>query len=121
MQKEPFPMSREQRDLLDRKLREPHPEPEPDIAALRAWFEDLMSAFPVPAGVRSTATTLAGRDALLVEPEDAAAARPGTLLYFHGGSWVLGSPRTSLALTAGLVARTGLRAFSLDYRLAPEH
>jgi acetyl esterase/lipase len=48
-------------------------------------------------------------------------ARPGTVLYFHGGGNVFGSPETSLQLTANLVVRTGFRAFSLDYRLAPEH
>ena len=31
------------------------------------------------------------------------------------------SPETELCLTAGLVVRTGFRAYSLDYRLAPEH
>ena len=34
---------------------------------------------------------------------------------------MFGSPETALQLTANLVARTGFRAFSLDYRLAPEH
>jgi acetyl esterase/lipase len=43
------------------------------------------------------------------------------LLYLHGGSHVVGSPRTALGLTAGLVVRTGIPGISLDYRLAPEH
>ncbi|MFE9568465.1 alpha/beta hydrolase [Streptomyces sp. NPDC006692] len=47
--------------------------------------------------------------------------RAGTVLYFHGGGFVFGSPRTALSLTGSLVARTGFRAFSVDYRLAPEH
>jgi epsilon-lactone hydrolase len=34
---------------------------------------------------------------------------------------VVGSPRTALGLTAGLVTRTGIPGISLDYRLAPEH
>jgi acetyl esterase/lipase len=34
---------------------------------------------------------------------------------------VVGSPETALSLTGNLVVRTGFRAFSLDYRLAPEH
>jgi len=34
---------------------------------------------------------------------------------------VVGSPRTALGLTAGLVVRTGIASLSLDYRLAPEH
>jgi len=33
----------------------------------------------------------------------------------------MGSPTTALTLTANLVVRTGVSAFSLDYRLAPEH
>ena len=59
------------------------------------------------------------RPALVVERE--ADARPGTILYFHGGGNIFGSPETSLLLTANLVVRTGFRAFSLDYRPAPEH
>lgn len=47
--------------------------------------------------------------------------RAGTILYFHGGAYVFGSPRTAMSLTGNLVARTGFRALSLDYRLAPEH
>jgi monoterpene epsilon-lactone hydrolase len=56
---------------------------------------------------------------VLVEPEQA--AHPGTILYFHGGSYVLGSPNTAMSLTANLVSRTSIRSVSLDYRLAPEH
>ena len=62
---------------------------------------------------------LGDRPAVLVEPADDAEA--ATILYFHGGSFVVGSPDTAMALTGNLVARTGFRALSLDYRLAPEH
>ncbi len=50
-----------------------------------------------------------------------ATAPAGTILYFHGGFWVVGSPATAQDLTAALVRRTRTRAVSLDYRLAPEH
>jgi acetyl esterase/lipase len=79
----------------------------------------MMGAFPIPADVKRTPAELAGRPAILVEPE--ADAQPGTILYFHGGSFSLGSPETAMVLTAHLVRRTGVRAISLDYRLAPEH
>jgi acetyl esterase/lipase len=79
----------------------------------------MMAGMIVPAGIRTTATTLGDRPALLVEPVDG--PRAGTILYFHGGSFVFGSPETALSLTANLVVKTGYRAFSLDYRLAPEH
>jgi acetyl esterase/lipase len=93
-------------------------EPEP-VERMRAGFAAFMGSFPVPAGVRRTPAVVAGRPAVLVEPE--AESQPGTILYFHGGSFSLGSPETAMVLTANLVTRTGVRAMSLDYRLAPEH
>ncbi|WP_285726788.1 alpha/beta hydrolase [Psychromicrobium xiongbiense] len=78
-----------------------------------------MSTFPIPTSVTRTPITLAGRPTVLVEP--ATDARPGTILYFHGGSFSLGSPETAMALTGHLVERTNIRALSLDYRLAPEN
>lgn len=113
-------MSRDQRDALDATLRRvPQPAGPVPVERMREGFAAFMGTFPVPAGVRRTPTELAGRPAILVEPEGD--ARPGTILYFHGGSFSLGSPETAMALTANLVARTGVRAISLDYRLAPEH
>lgn len=93
--------------------------PPPTIEQARAGFAALMARFPVPGGVTRTPTSLGGRPAVLVEPEGD--ARPGTILYFHGGSFALGSPETAMGTTASLVLRTGMRAISVDYRLAPEH
>ncbi|MFN4100704.1 MAG: alpha/beta hydrolase fold domain-containing protein [Pararhodobacter sp.] len=45
----------------------------------------------------------------------------GVLLYFHGGAYLIGSPRTHSAMLAELAKRTGVRAFLPAYRLAPEH
>jgi acetyl esterase/lipase len=113
-------MSREQRRAVDELLRRAPQGFEPlPVERMRAGFAELMSTFPVPDEVRQSPVRIAGRPAILVEPE--AATRPGTILYFHGGSFALGSPRTALALTANLVRRTGVRAISPDYRLAPEH
>jgi len=113
-------MSRQQREKVDAILRRPRPEgPPPSVEALRAGFAALMSTMIVPSGIRTTATTLGSRNALLVEPLQG--ARPGTILYFHGGGFVFGSPETALSLTANLVVKTGFTSFSVDYRLAPEH
>jgi len=49
------------------------------------------------------------------------AAGDRVLLYLHGGAWVMGSPRTHRVLVADLARRAGVRALSIDYRLAPEH
>ncbi len=46
---------------------------------------------------------------------------PGTVLFLHGGAFVMGSPRTHRALAARIAAAAGLRALVIDYRLAPEH
>jgi monoterpene epsilon-lactone hydrolase len=112
-------MSKVQRERLDAQLRGVGLVSEQPVGEARENFATLMNALPVPEGIRVHETSLGGRPALRVSPD--AAARPGTLLYLHGGSHVVGSPRTALGLTAGLVVRAGIPAISLDYRLAPEH
>ncbi len=47
-------------------------------------------------------------------------ARP-VLLYFHGGGYVFGSPRTHRAMLARVSELSGLPACLPQYRLAPEH
>lgn len=91
--------------------------------AMRADFARMMAGSPIPDGVRIDEVVLGGRPALRVDPvaDPAAGRRGGTILYFHSGAYVFGSPRTALPLTAHLVTRTGMRAVSLAYRLAPEH
>lgn len=112
-------MSKEQRAKVDAMLRRPPAEKPLPVEALRAGFKALMDTMIVPDAVRTTPTTLGDLPALHVEP--GSGARPATILYFHGGGWVFGSPETALCLTAQLVDRTGFQAYSVDYRLAPEH
>ncbi|MCP2337293.1 alpha/beta hydrolase [Actinomadura rupiterrae] len=100
-------------------LRQPRPAGPRSVEVIRAGFKALMDRMIVPDGIRTTQTTLGNRPALHVEPDSG--PRAGTILYFHGGGWVYGSPESVLALTGHLVARTGLGAYSVDYRLAPEH
>jgi len=45
----------------------------------------------------------------------------GTLLYFHGGGFVMGSPAQRDGMCRRLAAGTGLLVVSAGYRLAPEH
>jgi len=45
----------------------------------------------------------------------------GTLLYLHGGGYIFGSAKTHRRLVAKLAEDNGLTAYSVDYRLAPEH
>ena len=43
------------------------------------------------------------------------------LYYLHGSGYLVCSPRTHRGLVARLVRRSGIGAFSLDYRLGPQH
>lgn len=54
-------------------------------------------------------------------------SRPGTdqadkvIYYLHGGGYISGSAKTGRPLTASLARKMGVRIFTIDYRLAPEH
>jgi len=108
-----------QRERIDAQLRGTGVGAQQSAGQAREYFAKLMNALPVPEGIRVHETSLGGRPALRITPDAGAGA--DTLLYLHGGSHVVGSPRTALGLAAGLVVRTGIPAVSLDYRLAPEH
>ncbi|KWF33684.1 alpha/beta hydrolase [Burkholderia diffusa] len=45
----------------------------------------------------------------------------GTVLFFHGGGFVVGSLDSHALITAQLAADTELAVIAVDYRLAPEH
>ena len=44
-----------------------------------------------------------------------------TVLYCHGGGWVLGDLNSHDDICADICAQTGYRVVAVDYRLAPEH
>ncbi|HEY2671100.1 MAG TPA: alpha/beta hydrolase [Rugosimonospora sp.] len=112
-------MSKQQRAQVNAMLRQPRPEGPRSVEAIRAGFKAMMAQMIVPDSIRTAQTTLGNRPALYVEPDNG--PRAGTILYFHGGGWVYGSPESVLSLTGNLVARTGFGAYSVDYRLAPEY
>ncbi|MGX1675892.1 alpha/beta hydrolase [Streptomyces sp. NPDC055400] len=112
-------MSRQQRAEIDAMVRRPQPEALRSVEEIRAGFRAMMGEMIVPAGIRTRTATLGDRPAVLVEP--LGTPKAGSILYFHGGSYVVGSPETAMSLTGNLVTKTGFRAFSLDYRLAPEY
>jgi acetyl esterase len=70
--------------------------------------------------VRVQDSTIAGVPVRIFEPHGAPAALP-TLVFFHGGGWVVGSVRTHDRPCRALAHRADCRVVSVDYRLAPEH
>jgi len=90
------------------------------IAALRQQYSGLAGLaglIPEP-GVKTRATVAAGRPARLYEPPQAA---PGSLLYFHGGGFIMGGLDSHDRLLRRLCAQARLPILAVDYRLAPEH
>lgn len=57
-------------------------------------------------------------DATIYTPEN---TKNGTILYFHGGGWVLGSHHTHDSICRGLAAKAHAQIISVNYRLAPEY
>lgn len=99
--------------------------PHVDVARARASTSKRVWTPRVPAGWRLREHDNTAHAPLRGEwlaPADAAhASGAPTILYFHGGGYYFCSPRTHRSLVFGLATRAAAPAFSLDYRLAPEH
>ncbi len=112
-------MSKQQQLELDAILRQGQLDLGADVPTLRAAFNDLMARVPVAGDVHQKPTTIGGVGALKVTIQGTDAAN--VILYFHGGVYVIGSAATSVPLVGDLARRTGAKAVTVDYRLAPEH
>lgn len=95
------------------------------IAAQRAVYDRMCEAFrlPRPAGVETQDRLVraAGRDIALRHYLLAGAAPAASVLYCHGGGFVLGGLDSHDDICSEICAGTGFELFSVDYRLAPEH
>ena len=108
-------MSKQQRDALDAAIRDFPFDPSVSVEEARAGF-DAGQTRPLPDEARARAITIGGIPGLELYRD----ATEGTLLYLHGGGYVVGSARPRASLADGLAGRARLRAISIDYRLAPE-
>ena len=86
---------------------------------MRAGFEAMAGMFPLPPGASHEETRAGDVPAEWVRAAASDEAR--TLLYLHGGGYVVGSPRTHRALAARIADASGARALVIDYRMGPEH
>jgi monoterpene epsilon-lactone hydrolase len=112
-------MSKQQQLELDATLRQGGLDTAGDVATLRAAFNQLMSYVPVAADIQQKNADVGGVTGIEVTIHGT--APENVILYFHGGVYVIGTAVASVPLVGDLVRRTGTRAITLDYRLAPEH
>ena len=85
----------------------------------RRSFEQMTDGFGIDVPARYSRVNAGGVTAEWVTAEEASESR--VVLYFHGGGYIIGSPRTHRAMMAHLSKAAGARVLALDYRLAPEH
>ncbi|QBF33594.1 alpha/beta hydrolase [Thalassococcus sp. S3] len=91
-----------------------------DPQMLRQGFEKKARFwFRPPQGARFENSTLG--DIPTIRATVGSCVTDAAILYFHGGGYVFGSPKTHRAMLAHLSRRTGLPAYLPAYRLAPEH
>ena len=93
----------------------------PDEArAGSAFFVDLIGAGPDVAVVKDIEIP-GPRGAIPARVYKPAPDRVGTVVYYHGGGWVLGCLDEFDAVCQALAVASRARVVSVDYRLAPEH
>ena len=87
--------------------------------AARQPFDEIMGHVAAPNDVAYEADTIGGVPGWWCRPANKQPA--GTILYLHGGWYVLGSAQAYRHFAGHIAARTGAEVFVPDYRLAPEH
>ncbi|MCU0261451.1 MAG: alpha/beta hydrolase [Ilumatobacteraceae bacterium] len=90
----------------------------PDLGMLRAADATTGDTTVAPEGVEYSPGAVGGVSGVWVEPIGADPGR--TILYLHGGGYVVGSSETHRKMVGHLAKAAGVRSFVADYRLAPE-
>jgi monoterpene epsilon-lactone hydrolase len=112
-------VSIEQRETLDAILRQSAFPVDSDVDEQRRLLRELLSAQPLPADMRVTASALGGVPTAEITIDGIAPRH--VVLYFHGGVYVMGDAFLAADLAAQVGRRTDAKVISVDYRLAPEH
>ena len=107
--------ARAARRLLTRMLKN-GPELNVDQARERM---DQLDLLPRPRHVDYIDTLVGGVPAIVAMPTAVEPQRH--LMYIHGGAYVLGSPKSHIAMVSNLAKRASATATLIEYRLAPEH
>jgi acetyl esterase/lipase len=110
-----------QNRLLLRAVFRPLVGPPLGLRAQRRVVDLLGWLMPAVGGVRRERRILGGVAAELALPAAASTFEAGAILYLHGGAFCLASSWSHRGLTSRLARSSGMRVWTPDYRLAPEH
>ena len=91
---------------------------QPSWEDMRAGYEAAGMNMPVAAGVAVEEIMLGSVSGLKLTPAQTETGR--TLLYFHGGGYVIGSPLSHRGMVSEIASAMKATAYSMDYRMAPE-
>jgi acetyl esterase/lipase len=92
-------MTRSQLDSVSELLQNSPLDLGGDVEKMRRVFDEMLGSAPLPDDVRTRTTELGGVPAVEVRA-GAAVPTSGTVLYFHGGAYAIGSAAASVGLAA---------------------
>jgi acetyl esterase/lipase len=90
------------------------------VAVSRMALSAISAAARIPKGTRVEKISMSGVGAQVVCGPGVEKEQAGAILYFHGGGFFCGSPKTHREMAARISKASGLPVFLPDYRLAPE-
>lgn len=103
---------------LARALASAAPTPDWPVATHRDAFVEAVRGRSLAEGVTVERHAVEGVDCETASPT---AAGTTTILYVHGGGYIMGTLETTRPLASQLATATGARVLYPEYRLAPEH
>jgi len=112
-------VSAEQRQMLDGILRQSAIPVDSSVDEQRRLLREAISAQPLPTDVTVTASALG--DVRTAEITVTGVEARHTVMYLHGGVYVLSDAFLAAGLASQIARRTSAKVISVDYRLAPEH
>ncbi len=106
-------------EMINRTLKAIFDAPEnEDIGRLRKIIDAAAGYHPAMGKVQFEHVNIEGVSCLRVTPKQETSI---TIVYFHGGGYVFGSPDGYRGLLAQLAVNSRATVIAPDYRLAPEH
>jgi epsilon-lactone hydrolase len=93
--------------------------PPPTWPERRVQIDAMGAAAPLPEGVKVEPLKLGGVPAEKITPRNADAGR--AIFWLHGGGYCIGGCASHRAWAATMADAASATAYTIDYRLAPEH